>query len=291
MKTKKLYLALGLGLSLTLTGCSSDSTQPEAETHDKTSVTSPHTGETAAPKADKALTGTITETFNSGGYTYLVLDNGQDKIWAAIGETTVEVGQEITLKNGPVMKDFHSRTLDRTFPEIVFSAGIAGEDKKGGHAMLGKAPTTEKSGAKHDEENFMEALGTTDNAAIDPAQASGGSEKAVVNATDIHIDKATGPNAYTVEELYTQAKELHGKTVVIKAKVVKISPQIMGKNWLHLQDGTGNSIHNTHDLVATTSEVPELDSVILIEGVVAADKDFGAGYFYTVIVEEGVVKK
>ena len=291
MKTRKLYLALALGLSLAFTGCSSDSSEEapqQAENHTEHAASAPHAGETAAPIADAALTGTVTETFSSGGYTYILLDNGQDKIWAAIGETKIEVGQKIELTNGPVMKEFHSRSLDRTFPEIVFSAGIKGADN-GGHSMMGKGQTKEQSGS--DEQNFMAALGTdTGNTTMDPAMATGGSSKAVVNAVDIKVDKAAGANGYTVEEIHTKAKELNGKKVLIQAKVVKVSPQIMGKNWLHLQDGSGNPMKNTHDLVITTDATPDLDSVITIEGVVAADKDFGAGYFYEVIVEEGVVK-
>ncbi len=293
MKTKKLYLALALGLSLAFTGCSSDSTEPEAPKAEKAEVTAPHAGETAAPKADTALTGTVVESFESGGYTYILLDNGQDKIWAAISATKVEVGQEIALTNGPVMKDFHSRSLDRTFPEIIFSAGIKGESH-GGHAMMGKgASKKETNQTGSDEDNFMAALGTGSGTGteIDPAMTTGGSSKAVVSAIEVKVDKATGANAFTVAEIHAKTKELNGKKVVIKAKIVKISPQIMGKNWLHIQDGSGNPMNNTHDLVVTTDASPDIDSIVTIEGVVTADKDFGSGYFYAVIIEEGVVKK
>jgi outer membrane murein-binding lipoprotein Lpp len=294
MKTKRLYLAAALGLSLALTGCSGDDTEPKAESHTQeaaAAVEAPHSGETAAPKADSALSGSVVETFDSGGYTYILLDNGQGQIWAAIGATKIEVGQKLELTNGPVMKEFHSRSLDRTFPEIIFSAGIKGEDN-GGHGMMGKAQDTKEAAqGGNDEDNFMTALGSDNGAAgMDPAMATGGSSKAVVNAVDTKVDKAAGENAYTVEEIHAKAKDLNGKKVVIQAKVVKVSPQIMGKNWLHLQDGSGNPMKNTHDLVITTEATPALDSVITIEGVVAADKDFGAGYFYEVIVEEGVVK-
>jgi hypothetical protein len=292
MKTKKLYLAVALGLSLALSGCSSDSSEPKTETHPQETVKTAHTGETAAAKDNQALTGTVAETFNSGGYTYILLDTGHDKIWTAIGETRVEVGQKITLANGPVMKDFHSTSLNRTFPEIVFSSGIKGKNSDG-HSMMGKGANKTDAGTKSDEASFMEALGTDSPTGemLDPAQATGGSSKAIVSAVDITVTKATGENAYTVGEIYTKAKELNGKPIRIQAKVVKVSPHIMGKNWLHLQDGSGNPMHNTHDLVVTTNDTPELDSIITVEGVVAAQKDFGAGYFYEVIVEEAVVKK
>lgn len=290
MTTKKAYLALALGLSLAFTGCSSDSEEPAAtQTPQQESSQASHMGETAAPVDDAALTGTVKETFESGGYTYILLDNGEKTLWAAIGATPIEVGQEIALTNGPVMKEFHSRSLDRTFPEIVFSAGIKGQNS-GGHSMMGKGSS--EKGAAHDEDNFMAALSTGGQTGVnvDSAEATGGSSKAIVNAVDIKVDKAPGANSYTVEEIHSKAKELNGKTILIQAKVVKVSPQIMGKNWIHLQDGSGSPMQNTHDLVVTTDASPDLDSVITLQGVVAADKDFGAGYFYTVIIEEGVVK-
>ncbi len=63
----------------------------------------------------------------------------------------------------------------------------------------------------------------------------------------------------------------------------------MGRNWLHLQDGTGDPMQNTHDLVVTTSEQLSGPNVITIEGVVAADKDFGAGYKYVVLIEDSTI--
>ena len=113
-----------------------------------------------------------------------------------------------------------------------------------------------------------------------------GSRKAVVPFTDIHVDKATGDNSYTVGELYEKAAELDGKSVVVRGKIVKISSHIMGRNWIHIQDGTGNPAENTHDLVVTTTTNPD-DSwdVITATGVISANKDFGAGYSYAVILE------
>ena len=65
----------------------------------------------------------------------------------------------------------------------------------------------------------------------------------------------------------------------------------MGKNWHHIQDGTGDPTNNTHDLVVTSSAIVEKGTIISFEGVLAADKDFGAGYRYDVIIEDaGVVK-
>jgi hypothetical protein len=72
---------------------------------------------------------------------------------------------------------------------------------------------------------------------------------------------------------------------------MKISRMIMGKNWLHLQDGTGNPLKNQHDLVVTTTEDAVEGTVVTVEGPLSAERDFGAGYKYDVIVENAKVEK
>ena len=109
--------------------------------------------------------------------------------------------------------------------------------------------------------------------------------------SEIKVEKAAGENAYTISEIFEQIEALNGKTVRIQGKVVKFSPMIMGRNWIHLQDGTGDPIKNSHDLVVTTSEQIKVDDIITIEGVLAANKDFGAGYKYGAIVEEAKTVK
>jgi hypothetical protein len=121
--------------------------------------------------------------------------------------------------------------------------------------------------------------------------ASGGSSGAVAPLQEISIPKADAENGYTVEELFTKAKELNGKKVRLRGKVVKFSPNIMGKNWVHIQDGTGNPMNNTHDMVVTTSETVAVDAVVTLEGILAAEKDFGAGYKYVGIIEQASLIK
>lgn len=79
---------------------------------------------TAAPATDNALSGKVVETMNSGGYTYVSLENSGKKIWVAIPEAKVKVGQKVTCQPGMVMQNFTSKTLNRTFDNIVFSGGL-----------------------------------------------------------------------------------------------------------------------------------------------------------------------
>jgi aspartyl/asparaginyl-tRNA synthetase len=94
-----------------------------------------------------------------------------------------------------------------------------------------------------------------------------------------------------VGECFEQAKNLNSKTVRVRGKVMKVSRMIMGKNWLHIQDGTGNPLKNEHDLVVTTADEPAVDAVVTVEGTLNANRDFGAGYKYEVIIEDAKVEK
>jgi len=76
-----------------------------------------------AGQTDDALSGKVVETMNSGGYTYVSLENKGKKTWVAMPETTVKVGQKMTCVPGVVMNNFTSKTLNRTFESIIFSGG------------------------------------------------------------------------------------------------------------------------------------------------------------------------
>ena len=119
--------------------------------------------------------------------------------------------------------------------------------------------------------------------------SSGGSTGAVVPFSEVKVEKAQGENSYTVAEIFSKTQELDGKIVRLRAKVMKVNPNIMGHNWLHLQDGTGDPLTNSHDLVVTTAESPALDQVVTVEGKLTANKDFGAGYSYTAIIENAKI--
>ncbi|WP_243371554.1 hypothetical protein [Geotalea sp. SG265] len=104
------------------------------------------------------------------------------------------------------------------------------------------------------------------------------------------IGKAKGPNAVTVGEAYRDSARLAGNVVVIRGKVVKVTAGIMDKNWVHIQDGTENN--GNYDLTCTTSgELPPKGAVVTVTGRLATNRDFGAGYFYPVIVEDVTFSK
>ena len=207
-----------------------------------------------------SLSGKVVETMNAGGYTYVCLEKGGKKTWVAVPEMKVTVGQQITFKPGQEMKDFSSKTLNRTFASIIFSEGPAASPKNAGNK-------------------------------VEPAKAPGSKAAMVTSAAEISVEKAAGPDSYTVGEVHAKGASLNGKSVVVKGKVVKLSKAIMGKNWIHLQDGTGDSGKGTHDLVVTTAaDTVAVGDVVTAKGTVYKDKDFGAGYKYDVIMEEATIQ-
>jgi len=228
------------------------------------------------------ITGTIAETMNAAGYTYLLLDTGSDKIWVAIPETEVTAGEKVSAREGMEMVDFHSNAMDRTFKSIIFSPGLAGAKATGFHG------TTQKP--KPADDSFAAAVAAEKSTSaqaqpVEPVEGSGGSQGAIAPFADTEIEKATGDNSYTVAEIFAQAEALNGKKVRVRGLVVKFNANIMNRNWLHLQDGTGDPMTNTHDLVATSSSPIGESKVVTVEGTVAANQDFGFGYKYAVLIE------
>jgi hypothetical protein len=202
--------------------------------------------------AEEALTGKVIETMDSGGYTYVQIENSGKKTWVAVPKTKVEKGQNISFSPGAEMQNFESKTLKRKFDSIIFSGGIVGQ-KAGGEA---KSP---------------------------------GSKGSAVTVTEkIKVDKATGPDAYTVAEIFKNSKKLQEKKVVVRGKVVKVAEGVMKKNWVHIQDGTGDAGNN--DLVVTSDNLPKVGDVVTASGILYNDKDFGGGYRYKVIIEKADIK-
>jgi hypothetical protein len=210
------------------------------------------------PHAKSVLSGKVVETMNSGGYTYINLDRNGKKIWVAVPKMDVKVGQEIALYPGTEMGTFTSKSLHRTFDNIIFSAGPV---RRG----------TSESNAFHNK--------------------NVGHITTVAPAGKIKVDKASGPDAYTVGELYKNRNKLNKKRVVVRGQVVKVLSGIMGKNWIHLQDGSGNPVDKSNDLVVTSRDLPAVGETVTAKGTLHKDRDFGSGYKYNVIMEDASISK
>ena len=102
------------------------------------------------------------------------------------------------------------------------------------------------------------------------------------------ILKAEGGKS--VLDVYTEKDALANQKVVVRGKVVKTNAGIMGKDWLHVRDGSGEEGKNDLTVTTTTKPLPNVGDTVLVSGTVILDKDFGMGYQYPVLVEDAEVK-
>jgi len=206
---------------------------------------------TGAKAEEEEIKGTVSETMNSGGYTYILLDRqGGGKEWFAVPESLVKVGDDIQLQPGVQMGPYTSPTLKRTFDKILFSGGISG--------MLKRVVTASEDKAEPQE--------------VAP------------------VAKAKGPDAYTVAEIFAQKEALNGKKAVVRGKVVK-SSQFEDRQWLRIVDGSGSSKKGDHKLVVITTSKADKNDIIQASGTVAVGKAFGALTYEVLLEEAKVEKQ
>lgn len=195
----------------------------------------------------------VEEVIQASAYTYIKALEGSNSIWMAIPKREVEVGNTYYYDQGMEMKDFKSKDLNRTFESVYFISGIS-DSPTAPSQMAGMAPT---------DENHK--------------------KKAPEKKQELNIEKEEG--VLSIGNLFDNKSDYENKKIKVKGIVTKFNADIMARNWVHVQDGTGGD--NSFDLTITTKDVVSVGDIVTFEGIVAIDKDFGAGYKYDLIVEEG----
>jgi hypothetical protein len=112
------------------------------------------------------------------------------------------------------------------------------------------------------------------------AQSQG--SKVAQEKIDVKVDACKG--CIKISDLLENKKTYSGKTIKVTGKVTKYNPEIMGKNWIHIQDGS--EFKGEFDLTITTDQKVTVGEIITFEGRIVLDKDFGYGYFYNVLMED-----
>ena len=197
------------------------------------------------------LKGEVIDIKNVDSYTYLQLKTAEGKVWAAVPTAAVKKGAQVTVSKPVLMQDFESRTLKTKFDKIWFG--------------------------------YL----------ADPAkpQAALNVVTAATGAAPVSVTKASGADAKTVAELVKGRLALKDKPVQLRGQVMKISLGIMGKNWLHLQDGSGNAADGSHDIVVTSKDSAAVGDVVTAQGLVRTDVNLGSGYAYAVLIEDAALRK
>jgi hypothetical protein len=219
----------------------------------------------AAPGAPAApVKGEVLEVREAAPYTYLRLKTREGETWAAVMTVPVKKGAQVTIDNPMVMKNFESKSLKKTFDTIVFGT-IAD-------------PNAPAAAAK-----------SSPQAAMGGAQAGGA--PAAAKPPVVKVAKATGADARTVEEVVAGKAALKDKSVSLRGQVVKVNANIMGKNWIHVQDGSGSAGAGTNDILVTSKDLAAVGDVVTVKGTVRTDVKLGQGYDYAVLIEDATLRK
>lgn len=217
----------------------------------------------AAPDAAGGISGKVVETMNAASYTYVLIDTGAKKSWVAAPQFEVKVGDSAAIADAMPMKNYQSKTLNRTFDVVYFSGNIS----------VNGAPAAPSTTAP---------IPAPSTAVLPPGQRT----MPAKTAPDLTGIKRA-ENGQTVAEVITGKTKFAGRPIAIRARVVKYNAQILGKNWLHIRDGSGAP--GTNDLTVTTTATAKVGDLVLVTGKLGTDRDFGSGYKYPLIIEDATV--
>ena len=241
---------LAAGLLLTLAACTETAEEPA---DDNPAL--------AAPVPEGMIRGTVLETMDAAGYTYVLLDTAEGQRWVATQQALVAVGDIVQTDQGTAMQQFTSQSLNRTFEVIYFS-----------DALQTLSATTRREG--------------------DPATALPPGHPTTMAAPVASGTMVADSTVAAVEEgkdiawLYANKDSLAGQPVSLRGKVVKFNANILGTNWLHIRDGSGSAADASNDLTVTSAAQAAVGDTVVVTGNVVLNKDFGAGYSYPVLVED-----
>lgn len=210
------------------------------------------------------ISGKVLLATNAASYTYIQVDTGKEKVWAAAPQFAVKQGDRVSFAAGMTMKNFESKTLNRTFDEIYFVDSIEAPGTSSHAGSMGNIPNDDVHRGLRSPEMGASSVSGVDFSGIKKA-----------------------PGGLTIAEIYKQKQTLGKKQVALRGKVVKFNAQIMKKNWLHVQDGTGSP--GANDVTVTTSGTAKVGDVVLVKGTVTLNRDYGHGYKYDLVIEDAQV--
>ncbi len=189
----------------------------------------------------------VKETLPTSKYIYLKVEEKGEEYWVATNKMEVEVGDTYFYRQGLFKKNFRSKEHNRTFDKLYLVSSLVPVNH-------GRKAGSETS--------------TSNN---EMARKAGPVEAA--------------PGSIKIAELVSNPEKYAGKTVQLTAECIKVNARIMGRNWLHLKDGSKDDF----DLVVTSSTEVPVGHQVTLTGTVTLNKDFGSGYYYNILIEEAQV--
>ena len=248
-----------IGILVLLTACQNGPKVIEPTTITKSSQdpSTPLDGNTDVSSNAKFHSVVVTEVLPTSKYVYLKVREGQEEFWIATGKMAVKKGETYFYNGGLLKTDFRSEEHDRVFEKIYLVSKLVSKED---HTNL----------AKTESKN-------------NPV-----SDKSVTQKENIptHTEKEIQhKGAVTIAELLKDPQKYEGHSVEISGTCIKVNANIMDRNWIHVQDGTQDDF----DLVVTSNALVSEGSNITVRAVVALNRDFGSGYSYDLILENGTL--
>ena len=205
----------------------------------------------------------VAEVVQGSTYTYIKAKENSGEKWMAVSKQEVQTGEVYFYSEGLPMQNFHSKEIDRTFDEIYFVSEISKTPIKKGEMGAGAMGGMGAMGGTATEQQHEGKVGTEQNGSI-------------------AVEKSAGE--ITIAQVFANRSGYSGKEIEIKGVVVKVNKEVMGKNWIHIQDGTSDN--GNFDLTITSADVAEVNDEVTVKGKITLNKDFGYGYSYEVIMED-----
>lgn len=228
---------------------------PQAETGIFTNTSRPPlVGGDLAERASSSDVHTVIveDILPTSKYIYLYVKEKGQSFWIATTKQEVEVGETYYYKGGLLKTNFLSQEHNRTFDKVYLVSRIVP--------------------INHGTQTQEEAV----------AIETHGKDQNTYGGTSRQVDRE---GSVRIAEIVSDPAKYEGQTIQISAECVKVNPNIMGRNWMHLKDGS----QDDYDLVITSDRAVPEGHVVTFEATVALNKDFGAGYHYDIILENGVL--
>ena len=191
---------------------------------------------------------------HAGKYTMILVEEMGEQYWIAANFIDIAPGDQIEFIGGILMRDFHSAAMNHTFPEILLVTNIRiaeQVDVPGDVEMPQTAP--------------------------EPREVAIPTEPVAQQAGQV-----------SVADLFATRDDLAGKTISLTARVIRVSANIQGKNWIALADGTG--IEPDNQVMVVTSETAMLGDTVTATGILRSDHTVGMGHSFKVLLEDAVLK-
>jgi len=193
----------------------------------------------------------VKEILPSTKYLYLFVEEGDEQFWIATISQDVKVDNTYYYKGGLLKTNFQSKEHDRLFERIYLVSNLV-ELNHGNTSSGGQANKIEK------------------------------------NTSPINIKKTISEKgSIKIAAIVDSPKKYEGKTVQISGVCTKTNAGIMDRNWIHVKDGSKDE----YDLVITSDTFVPEGSTITMKATVTLNKDFGAGYKYDLLLENGILIK